>query len=730
MNNKRFINLRPLGLLALSFIAGILCAYAASKGYFWVFYLSLGLAICGVAVFFVFKKIRQAIVFLLAVIFGVLGFINFNFAAKRITADEYHGEEVSITANLTDNIVFYNTYAFVTLRDFEVTKEGSVKKYSNGVIGCYINYTQQINADTLKESAGFFVEMDCVLYNSPIFSDGVNTYYVKNKIYFLAERVKNFTLNTGRSTFDEKARGFIKETFYTQLSEETAPVAVALVLGDKSGMDPVLTSGYRNMGVSHIFAVSGLHVGFIAAVLAFLARTLRLNKWLVSLFTFTLMLFYAWLCGFSASVVRALIMVACGLMGINLGVKNDSLSNISLAALIILIIQPLFIFDVGFLLSFGAVIGINCITSALNRKTAKVKKPLKNVLSLLFLSGGAMIGVFGLMGHFFGSISLLGLGFNMLMVPLIFVCFVVLLIGLLPFFNFVLIMPKFILAMSNYVAVKLSTLKLGIIELESIGYVLVLYFLAIFIIGGYVNLPKKTKITCVSVLLGICIAFNIYLIFPKKLNYQVNCFDVYSGQCFALTGDKRNAYIVSNLAYTGEINNILDFCLDFDIENVSFFMTDYSQTDTDYLQTLLVYGINIEGVYICLPHVNAVKDQALKDMNISKFALSANYSLTFGEIKAICLRDGGSGGWFFEVKNTNLLFLPNLTQNNYRRLISCAPNAADIIFCNEEVEFVKHHSGASVLVTNKFIFEEGIFSHKVLGNFTIKLNNDKITIIP
>ena len=139
----------------------------------------------------------------------------------------------------------------------------------------------------------------------------------------------------------------------------------ALLLGERAYLNPDIKQGFRDAGVMHVLAVSGLHLGIIIGLLWMLLRALRLSISATYLSLLPLVLLYLVLVGFKVSLVRAsllFVFIALGAVlaerGIILRRWADPLQGLSVAALVILIINPKTLFDVGFQLSFAATTGI------------------------------------------------------------------------------------------------------------------------------------------------------------------------------------------------------------------------------------------------------------------------------------------------------------------------------------------------------------------------------------
>ena len=149
-------------------------------------------------------------------------------------------------------------------------------------------------------------------------------------------------------------------------------IAKALLLGDRTRVDPELYASYRKAGALHLLAVSGLHVGILAAFLYILLSplaNLRHGRLLRMLLGIILLWGYAFLCGFSSSVVRAVILFCIISYALYLQRPGETLHFLALAWIFMLVlIDPNWLLQVGFQLSFAAVGAIVVFTPLLFRQ--------------------------------------------------------------------------------------------------------------------------------------------------------------------------------------------------------------------------------------------------------------------------------------------------------------------------------------------------------------------------
>jgi competence protein ComEC len=144
--------------------------------------------------------------------------------------------------------------------------------------------------------------------------------------------------------------------------EKESGLAEALLIGYKNDLDKGLVQSYTNTGVVHIIAISGLHLGIIYWILLKLLQPLQNKKkwkWLRPLLIIAGLWVFTCIAGAQASVVRSALMFSCIVIGEALSRKANIYNSLALSALLLLCYDPFWIFDVGFQLSYAAVLSLS-----------------------------------------------------------------------------------------------------------------------------------------------------------------------------------------------------------------------------------------------------------------------------------------------------------------------------------------------------------------------------------
>lgn len=210
----------------------------------------------------------------------------------------------------------------------------------------------------------------------------------------------------GAGGFFAGLRGACGERLDTLFGEQ-ALLARGMLLGDKQDMPEELYDQYRNAGLAHLLAVSGLHVTCMAAAIAFVLAALGMGRHAAFLVTLALTSFYALLVGAPASAIRAVTMF--GVMGLARlwGKPYDGLTSLALAALLLLLPWPRKVADTGFLLSFLAVLGILLLYRPIRRafRLSRWPKVLRGVGEAVAVSLAAQLGTLAAVCCLFGQVT-------------------------------------------------------------------------------------------------------------------------------------------------------------------------------------------------------------------------------------------------------------------------------------------------------------------------------------
>jgi len=216
-------------------------------------------------------------------------------------------------------------------------------------------------------------------------------------------------------------------------------ITAALVTGDRSGITPRLRQQFNRLGIGHLLAISGLHIGIIATVsfgcLYWLTRRTAClvsrgrSRQAAAFLSLGPVVAYGLIAGLSPSTQRAVIMVSVYLLTLILDRQQDALNTLAAAALIILVLQPPALFSVSFQLSFTAVFfilyGLACLPGRWQQPLGPVESarlPARlgaSAITFFWVSFFAILGTLPLSMHYFNQVSCIGLLTNFIYISLV-----------------------------------------------------------------------------------------------------------------------------------------------------------------------------------------------------------------------------------------------------------------------------------------------------------------------
>ncbi len=217
-----------------------------------------------------------------------------------------------------------------------------------------------------------------------------------------------------------RAKTALMNTISRRLSGEAGAVVHGICFGEDGGLSAQATSAFRDCGVSHLFAVSGLHLTVLLYGLLAVLKRLRLPRVWRAVIGAVLALLFVALIGFTPSVVRAGVLCTVVMLGTCLRRRADSLNSLGLALILLLIADPTAAYDAGLLLSFAATLGLLFWSKPLTmlllgkRELKRLVKIRKDIAATVAVSLAATVATLPITVLYFGRVSLMSVPSNLL----------------------------------------------------------------------------------------------------------------------------------------------------------------------------------------------------------------------------------------------------------------------------------------------------------------------------
>ena len=216
-------------------------------------------------------------------------------------------------------------------------------------------------------------------------------------------------------------RNYLKAALDTHVPDgEERQFVKGMILGERDMLSAELNDEFRRTGTAHVLAVSGLHVALLAYAVNLCLQRLKVTtagRWVAMLLLAAIIALYSFVTGHAPSIKRAAIMSAMLFAGGALGRKSYAVNTLATSDLVILLLDPLDLFNPGFVMTNGAVLGILTLYPPLATLAPDGKKLHLRLMRLAWeafaVSLSAMIGVSPVIALYFGTFSVSGIVANL-----------------------------------------------------------------------------------------------------------------------------------------------------------------------------------------------------------------------------------------------------------------------------------------------------------------------------
>jgi len=295
-----------------------------------------------------------------------------------------------------------------------------------------------------------------------------------------------------------------------------------------------LRQSYAAAGAIHILAISGLHIGIIMLLISYILKPLdylKNGKYLKLILVVSSLWFYAILAGLSPSIVRATTMFTALSFGLFLNRKTELINILALSAIILLLINPFYVFDVGFKMSYLAVLAIILIQPKIARLWHPKYKLVNYFWQLISVSTAAQIGVLPLSLYYFHQFPGLFFLTNIVIIPLL---------GIILGFGLILIvlayfngLPAFFVTFYQDIIYLLNQFIAWVAHQESflfknIPFSLTLLLISYLLFIGIYNLSNKQSFNRIIIVCLVFISLQSVVFFEKYKTFKNNEFIVFN----------------------------------------------------------------------------------------------------------------------------------------------------------------------------------------------------------
>lgn len=426
-------------------------------------------------------------------------------------------------------------------------------------------------------------------------------------------------------------RDIIINTLYDNLPNDNAGLISGILFGTND-LDDKTLNNFRLSGVAHILAVSGLHVSTVCYITNFVLSKTKLNRKLKYFINVIFPYFYLMLANFGVSILRACIMNTVSTTARELKKQTDLFNSICIAALISLIINPLYLYNVSFLLSYSCVLSIALFSEFISHKLKKIKsgKIIKYIINFIGFNISVNLLMIPISLYYFNNLSTLSAIANFFIVPtltvIMFLCISALITT--PIFPFI---AKVLYKILNIVLIYIKTVPkiLTSISFSSVNiptphlYLIILYYLFLMICFGYLSLKNTAHIKIIiSVIICVVLIFSFTLY--EYSGNKIYFLDVGQGDCAFIHAYGETILIDTGKSYNLE-NVIIPFLYEIGVNKIDKVVITHADSDHSGCISELMDKIEIGAIYFNECDSNVYREVKAK---------AKNYNIKFRSVYA------------------------------------------------------------------------------------------------
>lgn len=422
-----------------------------------------------------------------------------------------------------------------------------------------------------------------------------------------------------------KVRNSMKRKIEQNLPNETNELLSGMLIGEKSNLQKEIQEDFRDSSLSHVLAISGMHVSYVMLGITFLISKIKFSKKMSKIVTILILLFFIILTGKTASVTRACFMSSYIILASLLHKKAHVLGSISISLLIILIINPYFILDIGLQLSYGGTIGIVLIYPILKKykkkkedKCSKFKKIIykikDKIIDTILITISANLVIFPIVLFHYNIMSFTFIISNLLISPII---GIIIILGFLSVFSSYIVSPiskvmffflQILLSVLAQIAHFCAGLPLSKVYFPTPKiYVIIIYYLFliyIILVKNKIITGKKIGKKVFIIFTIIVIILNLILNFIPK-TFTISFIDVGQGDSMLISTPKGKNIIVDGGGSRDETTfnigkqTLIPYLLNKGITKLDYIII--SHFDSDHVGGILsvLEELKAEKVIIC-----------------------------------------------------------------------------------------------------------------------------------
>ncbi len=370
------------------------------------------------------KKIKNIVIILTACVVTLITLLSF-FAYNKVNISpylDYHKTTQTITGKVITTPQYVSNYILFTLQSDTI---GNTKHSTKIHVVSENRNEQNINLFDYITLSKAYVTLPTNNYSEYNFTE------LSDSILLTAQSADYEILWQSEKTpyyYCLKLKEGVSQQITSYMSKDNGALLKGMLFGEKSDLDSATSQSFRNCGISHLLAVSGLHTSLWCGLLMALLSVFKLNEKVKAVVCIVFLVLFCTISGFTPSVIRASFMTAAALISPFFKRTPDSINSLGFAVVVLILLNPYILFNISFQLSVLATLGV-LVANLLNPRIKKLanKLPVKKLktfyISLITsLTISAFAGLFTLpaCAYYFETFSIVSPVSNILCVQLAF----------------------------------------------------------------------------------------------------------------------------------------------------------------------------------------------------------------------------------------------------------------------------------------------------------------------
>ena len=499
----------------------------------------------------------------------------------------------------------------------------------------------------------------------------------------------------------------IKENLINYINRfKTKQYLKTFILGDNSELEETIKTSYQINGISHLFAVSGMHLSLFSSTLLFILKKINKNETINYIIIIFFLIFFSFLTNYTPSILRALILYILTTLNKKLKLNIKTIYLLIIDLIILLIYNPFYIYNIGFIYSFTITASLILTSKIINKKNSYIKKVL--LTSIISFITSIPISI-----NNYHEINIISPLTNLIFVPIVsLIIFPLSLLTLLikPLDNILLITINILEKLS----ILIEQLKINIILSHIPWHMIIIYYITIIIFIKGIETKEVKKL--LPLILIIIIHSNIKNI--SKIT-RITSLDVGQGDSTLVELNNKNVLIdtggIVNNKTSLVLNKTIPYLKSLGIKKIDYAVLTHGDYDHMGEAINLVNNFKVEKVIFNCGEFNDLEKSLIKVLNKKKIKYYScikelnidNNKLYFLQTKEYDNENDNSNVIYTELSGFKFMFMGDASSTTEKEIMSIY-NLPDI-----DVLKVGHHgskTSSSIDFINEINPKYGVIS--------------------